>query len=213
MDKKVVLLVIFLLIIVSSAYFLISNKKDVYSDNPKTWIEDKPTFKEINVDKVTKGKAYVNYLGEQYRDGIIETVFTYDGIYKGKIFDNQYTDENGNLLIKISNELNPGDGVLDGYIIERIEDNNPVAFIFLDEDWKNIIGAKTNIIWGKDYERTVKFNFDEIDDGVYMHEILDDPDRFDNNFKESVGGIVVGDITKLNIENNELLDVIIIRMI
>ena len=205
-------IIIIVILAVILTFFL--RKEDTYSDNPKTWIEDKTLgVKEINVDKVTKGKGYVNYLGEQYKDGSIETVFSFDGIYKGEIFDNEYIDKSGKMLIKITNKLDPGDGIIDAQIIERIDNGIPTVFIFVDEDWKNSIGANTNIIWGKNYQNIEKFIFDEISEGVYMHKILDDLSRFDNNFKESSGGVLVGDITLDNVENNDLSDVILIRMI
>lgn len=210
--KKQIYILTAIIVLIISAFVVIKIwPKQGFSDNPKDWIETKGSVSEINVEKATEGAGHLDYIGQQYRVGEVITAFGYDGIYKGELFKKEYADENGDTMIRITSDLNPNNGVIEGFILEKVIDNKPVAFIFVDEDWKQQM-RQTNIFWGSDYEHYKEFTYQEISNGIYVTQINDDKSRFDNNYLESKGGIIVGDISVDNIENNDLNDVIVIRM-
>ena len=155
---------------------------------------------QVPVETVTDDKGYTDKTGDiQYMEGTSWTSFHLSGIYNGERFSKAYYtyDDNGDLevLMTIDNDLDPNDGVIQGYIVENFENKTPYAYIYLDDDWKKQIG-ETNIIWGKDLNITKKFEWIEVADGIYMNRIEDDKERFDVldiNNRES--GIFVGDFT------------------
>ena len=172
-----------------------------YSTNPETWVTEDPAtgVKEVDFDKVTEGKSYFNDINQQYRDGEIFTVFGYDGIYQGNFFETTYFDEEGNIKMQITGDLIPNDGVLQGILVEKIEEGIPFTYIFLDEDWKNTVNP-VNIVWGETYQNEKPFEFKEIKPGIYMDKIQDDISRFTDNFNGmSFGGVVVGNVDKEDI--------------
>jgi len=206
--KKRSNLVIFLVIfvVVVSVFFVIRQPK--YSDDPKTWVEGRKDTRKINTDKVTKGKGYFDDSSEQYKDinSYIDTAFGYEGIYKGNgFFKEQYylrAGEMSELVMEITPNFNSTDGVLQGIIIERIENDVPEAFIFLDEDWRKEF-SELYIVWGANYENEKKFEFNMVEVGVYMDHVLDDKSRFTEESYSGVtyGGIIVGDLTREDIQN------------
>lgn len=201
MQKKVIfglLIIIVSLVLISTVVILNLPKqpeKLVYSDDPKTWVIDKPGgVKEVSVDKVTKGESYTDFNGQQYVTSNIGTVFSYEGWYKGQQFRREFIDSKGQNIMKISQNMKPYDGVIEGFIVERIEGNKVYAYIFLDEDWKNKVD-NTRIYWGKTYQLDKDFDFSStISPGVYTNKIEDDPNRFENNYNIHQGGIWVGDL-------------------
>jgi len=206
-----VVLVIILIVVLAVAFTFFFRKQEAYSDNPKTWVEDKASgVKEINVEKVTKGKGYFNDINQQYDDGDIVTVFGYDGIYDGEFFENDYLDQNGKLLLEITPDLNPNDGIMQGIIVESVEDGIFIVNIFLDEDWRKNFGNDINILWGKTYQNKEIFKFNSISDGIYMNEIIDDADRFTENY--DLGGIIVGNIDQEDIKTGNTEGVTIISL-
>jgi hypothetical protein len=135
---------------------------------------------------------FIDSNGLQVRENNIDTVFTYDGFFRGHYFKNEYSERN-NVLMSITSNLNPNDGIINGFIVIKFEGNPviPVAYVFLDEDWKNNV-EETTIFWGKRYENKKEFSFKEVSKGVYMDKIEDDPDRYSNNYTFRYGGVVVG---------------------
>jgi hypothetical protein len=188
-----IVIVIVLVILVVVLFNVFEPKVDyVYSDDPTTWIEDKAGgIKEINVDKVTKGEGYVDFNGVQINTEEIGTVFGLDGWYNGIYFNEFYVDIEGNIKMKISHDMKPDDGVIEGFIIERLANSIPTIFIFLDEDWKNKID-NTYIYWGRNYQNEKQFDFVEISSGIYMDYVEDDINRFENNYNLHYGGVYVG---------------------
>lgn len=179
-----------------------------YSDDPRTWVEDKiGGAKEINVDKVTKGEGFVDFNGVQLRHEEIATVFDYEGFYKGEFFRRDYKDDDGNVLMSISPNIKPNDNTIEGFMVEKFENNDLVVYIFLDEDWKRGVG-KTNIFWGKDYEFDKEFSFNLVSEGVYMDKIIDAKERFSDDLRMHFGGIIVGDLTRDNDVNATLIRVV-----
>ncbi|MFH1641291.1 MAG: hypothetical protein ABIC04_00150 [Nanoarchaeota archaeon] len=167
-----------------------------YSDDPATWIEDKGRgIIEINVDKVTKGQGYIDPNGEQYETASIGTVFDYEGWFKGSYFKKSFS-LNDQEIMRIGEDIKPFDNIIGGFVVEKIEEDNAVIYIFLDEDWKNLVN-NTMVYWGKSFQNKKLFDFsNEISKGVYMDSVIDDISRFDNNYALHSGGIYVGDIRK-----------------
>lgn len=192
--KSVIIFSIIIVLIVVS--FVLIPKKTVYSKNPEDWIERQGNTYTVNVEKATEGKGYYNQNNEQYKFLSIDTAFSYDGIYQGEIFQGGYADENGNILIQITQDLIPNDGILQGIIVEKFENKVPIAYIFLDEDWKKQFGNNINIEWGKTYQNFKAFEFKPVSPGVYMNKIDDDVSRFNEDYSIKQGGIIVGNIKK-----------------
>lgn len=204
MQKKVffsVLAIVFSLILISTFIVLNIPEEETYeySDDPKTWVETKPDgVREVSVDKVTGGESYTDFNGQQYVTSNIGTVFSYEGWYKGEQFRREYIDNKGLKIMRIDPNMKPRDGVIEGFIVERIEDDKVYVYIFLDEDWKNKV-QNTRIYWGVTYQMDKDFDFSfSISPGIYMNKIEDDPNRFENNYNIHEGGIWVGDLKEKN---------------
>ena len=214
MKKKVVVWVVVVLIVVSSLYLFWPRKAPGYSQQPEDWIEDIGYGVEmINVEEVTEGAGYINDIGQQYNDGNVMTVFSFDGLYEGEYFADYYEDEDGEVLLKIHQFLEPRDGVIEAFFVEKIEDDEVYAYIFLDEDWK-LKMPDSNILWGKDFQNSQKFDFSQkIKEGVYMNKIKDDIERFENNFREHEGGIAVGNADSEDVKEGRTKGLTLARVI
>lgn len=185
-----------------------------YSDDPTTWVEDlSGGIKEVDVDKVTRGDAYISSLKEQYNDGVIRAVFDHDGWYKGHNFDYEFRSVVGNeeiVMIRITPEMDPGDGIIEGYLIQDIIDGELYAYVFVDEDWKQKVG-ESNILWGEDFENIQPFQYDAVSEGIYMNKIKDDKSRFSEDFSTSSGGVMVGNVGS-DLDNIDANNSIMIRI-
>jgi len=193
MEKKWWFVVGVSFVVLVLALVLIAKPREDYSDNPQDWVEETiEGTKDINEVEITKGSGQVDEIGLIIKKDGINALFNYDGLFDGEYFFGEY--------------------IIEGTIIERIEDNGDVsAFIFVDEDWKERIGP-TNIIWGYNWDFVKEFEFNEISTGVYMDEIIDDKYRFEDNFTVYHGGIMVGDITMLDVENQNTDNVTLMRI-
>ncbi len=215
MEKKVVIVILVVILVIAvSVYFTFKPK--YYAEDPRGWIEEKADgTKEVNITKATRGAGLLNPEGLQYSDGKVLTAFGYDGAYEGEYFSSSvYKDIlSGNTLLDITPELKPGNGVMEGFIIEYIKGNEVTAYIFVDEDWRQKLGDSTNIIWGRMLDNIKKFEYTPIADGIYMNEIIDDPERFIDNYKESRGGILVGNLEQNNVLYDEFDGKTFIRLV
>jgi hypothetical protein len=109
--------------------------------------------------------------------------------------------------MRITNDLNPNDGIIDGFMTEKKEGGKWIVDIFVDRDWKNQIG-ETNIFWGTLYGQEKRFVFTEISNGIYHDQIIDDKDRFSENVRIRRFGIVVGDLTRTDTSKKTLMKLI-----
>ena len=156
---------------------------------------------------MTDDKAYTDPTEDvQYREGGIETSFPLMGIYKGVRFSKAHhkwhEDGTFELLMEIGHEMEPNDGVIQGYMVETFENKTPYVYIYLDEDWRKQVG-ETHIIWGLNLDKIQKFKWSKIGDGIYMNKIMDDINRFnlvDISFRES--GVFVGDFTLADVNTD-----------
>jgi hypothetical protein len=187
------------------------------SNNPQNFVVEYPSInkngKEVNltkvdVDIITKGNSYVYDNEQKYyvEEMSSETVFDIDGFYNGYSFKNSFIDNDSSILMRLSQNMYPDDGIVEGYIVERINDfdtKNISAFIFVDSDWKKKM-PNTKIFYGSSYQYEKDFIFNELKPGIYMMEIYDDPNRQIENFSISTGGIAVGDLDKQNILDGDV---------
>ena|GEM_PF-5522907 len=200
MEKKVVIIgiIITLILLVVSVY--ISTRPKPYSpEEPETWVEDQT----ISVERATDGKGYMNEIGQQYRDEEISTVFELEGYYKGNKFFNQAIEDD-EVKMKLTNEMVPRNGVIEGFMTETRKQGKWVVDIFVDEDWKNQLEF-TNIYWGFGFDKERPMVFTEISPGIYHDSIIDDENRFEDNARMRMSGIIVGDITKEDTANKTIM--------
>lgn len=207
MNKKLLFVIgLILIIIIVSVVYLMKPREPYFTDNPNAWVEtvDAAT-KEIDVDRASKGQAWDNDRNIYFYINGTTTSFQYEGYYQGKYFTRMFPQEAP--LMRINPEMKPGDGVIEGYLVERFLNDTYQVFIFLDEDWKQAI-PYTNIVWGMDYVFAVPFDFsNEISQGIYMNEIVDDPRRFGYNHRVSYSAVIVGDITQEEVKQGYIDDI------
>jgi len=210
MHKKLVsaLAIIIIIVAIILAITYIFAEKPVstqYSDNPSDWVKQG----EISVEQATKGTSYINEIGQQYNDAETSTVFELEGYYKGEYFNTEYADSNGRTKMKLTNEMKPNDGVVEGFMTERKDEKTGkwMVDIFVDEDWKKQVG-ETNIYWGTMYKQNKQFVFDEVSSGVYHDQIIDDSDRLLENARIRTFGIIVGDVTREETEGKTLMKLV-----
>ena len=204
MNKKIQLILSLIIVLVGLAIIvttiLVSRPAVVYSDDPKDWVSRDWGKREISVDQVTKGHGF-DAEEELYLevDGT-STSFLYEGYFDEEYFKKEYM-QNGRVVLRISPDMNPNDGIMEIFIAERIIDGGYKVYVFVDEDWKDRMPV-TNIISGDDeaYTKSKRFIFKEISSGVYMDQIDDDPSRFMYSHRLSLTGIVVGNITLAQVQ-------------
>ncbi len=221
---KIVIGVVILIVIPAIIFMIINTRPKVeipyYTEEPKTWITNEENYEitdktSLDVEKMTKGDSNIDKTHQRYVvEGDIKS-FYYYAYYKGNPFKTEYLnpifynvsygksiDETKKLrmqytLMRISPEMQPKDGIIEGIIVARKENEKFVFYTFLDEDWKDKIEF-TNIIWGDDLNNKEKlniksFDFSNKEKGVYIDKLENDVDWYDLYPKK--GGIVIGEIT------------------
>lgn len=197
MRKKLIISIVIIILIAAgiSAYFVFKPRKPYFTDDPATWVDrtDMVT-RTVNIEKATKGQAYDSVNSVYFAINGTTTAFLYEGYYEGEYFQKEYS-RNGDVLMRIGPDIKPNDGIIEGFVVERVIDGVYDVLVFLDNDWRQQI-PNTNIVWGSSYERVKPFAFNEISSGVYMDQIEDDPERFSFNHMQSNTAIIVGGITQ-----------------
>ncbi len=164
-----------------------------YSNNPADWLEPAAqNTVSVNVDEATRGKGEYNIANQQLALAGEQTAFAYEGIYRGHFFSTRYADDTGAPIMEMTPDLNPDDGVLQGFMVERFANGALETHIFVDEDWRRALGTSLSIVWGADYSRTKPFAYEPVKPGIYHDMILDDPSRMQPDI--SVGGVQVGNM-------------------
>ena len=91
----------------------------------------------------------------QYVEQGQNLAFIHACMYKGNSFSKTYynvlVDATYNVTMGITSQMNPKNGVIEGYMVEHFENETPSVYIYLDEDWRKKVKF-TNIIWGKDLQ-------------------------------------------------------------
>jgi hypothetical protein len=196
MNKKVVagiLIIAAIILIIAAILYSTAPKPAVFSDDPKDWVVKDGKNRTIDVIEATKGASRIDVNGQQYETAAIGTVFELEGWYQGNYFKDAY-DANGKTVMRISPSMIPGDGIMEGFVMARIENDAPYLYIFLDSDWKSAI-PNTGVYWGKRYQNKSPFDFSkEVSPGVYLNRIPDDPARFEPGYSAHWGGAWIGDL-------------------
>jgi len=218
MEKKWLMGVLLIIVVIGLVLlgFYVDKLKNPYSDEPSDWVIDKGNgIKEIDVEEVTDGNSFIDGLGsQQWNDGTIDTAFGFEGLYNGEQFIRYYADEFDKKLMTITPKLNENNGIIEGFMIGKIEEDYFITYIFLDEDWKLKVNGETNIVWGTNYENFRSFRFNEISEGVYMDKIQEDKERFDEDFIFHTGTVMVGNFTREQIKlKNSTEGLFVIRIL
>ncbi len=194
---------------------------EYFTLEPESWIEQNEQQPndpqvEINLFKATRAKSiFADNLQQDYflDDGSIQS-FTYRGGYQGIPFRTAYVDEEfynlswpdsaaeteqlakQYLRMRIAPQMNPEDGIINGFILAKKTKNDFVFYIFVDEDWKKKL-EYTNLLWGDDFTdpstlQLRPFNFKKTEKGIYIDKLATNIGWYKKN--PSAGGIVVGEI-------------------
>ena len=200
-------LLIIVLMVLAAVLFLTwflwpENAVPVDPDDPSTFVNEEKGIMQIQSEQITEFRALDNELGQQYNDPSkgISTAFSAVGAYKGELFVGQYFI-NQKPVMKIGSDMDPSDGIIEGYFLFDIIDNQPTIRIFLDQDWKNAL-PETKILHGFLVGQLDPFDFNEISPGIYMDSIVDSPDNYADNYNTRFSRILVGDITQEVIDGN-----------
>jgi hypothetical protein len=224
MKKKIIAIIIVIALILLVGFIINELTKpkiigkQYFKPEPTSWVEKTEANKsdvEINMFKATEGHGlFVDNMQEDLRVNGKLISFFYRGGYKGVPFntvylaDEFYNESDGKTiqeqeriakkyaLMRISNEMNPKDNTIDGFIIGKVENGTYVFYIFVDEDWKQRL-EYTNILWGNDFTDSStlhikRFDFSNSVNGVYVNKLDSDVDWFKQN--PVSGGIAVGEI-------------------
>ncbi len=212
MDKKILFIIPIAVILIIFGFIFLQKirpreiKHDYYTLEPEPWIEETP-FDEtpenivINVGKATRSESQFDIDKQEYYHNGLKTLFS-SGIYRGFPFGVAHFVGN-DTLISIGPEMDPYDGIIEGFILGKYEDEDFVFYIFLDEDWKQNI-EYTNILYANDLDNPQirEFDFSDNVKGIYIDKIEGDFDWFLSSPRK--GGIYVGELT---LDTLELTDV------
>ncbi|MCF7861142.1 hypothetical protein K9M79_02765 [Candidatus Woesearchaeota archaeon] len=211
--KRALIVVATLLVLTTVIYFIFFQPKEQvelpeYPQDPQGWIHDAQMVKKIDIDYVTKGKSYEDRLGQQVKTNNISTVFNMRGYYLGNKFYKNYTSD-GQTYIRVSPNMIPSDGIIEGYVIFDVINDTPAYRIFVDEDWKKRV-QPTNIWWGFGHGNQKEFEFNEVKRGIYMDTVYDNPSSFSDDYKVHYYKLFIGDMTeeKIAASNDKLTFVI-----
>lgn len=164
-----------------------------YSNNPADWVDRTDEGVMVDVNEATRGKGEYNDFNQQLLlPTAEETAFAYEGIYRGNFFGRRFFGPDGKTLMEITPNLIPGDGILQGILIERVNNGVLETHIFIDDDWRAALGGNIGIVWGAEYEKARQFAFTEVRDGIYHDSVQDDASRLRADI--SVGGVQVGNM-------------------
>lgn len=207
------LIIILILVISLAAIFFFGFRHVVspveedrpFAENAEGWLDQENETVIIDVEEATEGLGDYALGHQRYADSTGEILAVYaDGSYKGEVFSGTYIDENGKVWMRIQQDIDPEDGIIDGFAVVKKEDEKAVAYLFVDEDWKHASSSNIHITWGdnikdKDNLNTMKFDFSIEENGVYVTRIDTGMDWI---FEQELvtGRLFFGDITLKDIK-------------
>ena len=234
MKKTTIIMLIVLVVVIGIFYINFVSKNTyklaeeggvqvdrVFDDYANEWIEereDPETNKNIVIDvrEATRGSADFVLGHERYVDEDGEVIVLYlEGAYEGEGFTGTYIDYMGDystfepeqVKMRIWNEMNPNDGVIEGFALARKENDEFVFYLFIDEDWAKRANYGMEIIWGNDLNNNEKmrhrgFDFSREEKGIYIDKVTEDVDWF---YKQDpiIGGLFFGEITFEQFKNDD----------
>lgn len=200
-----------------------------FTEEPDTWVEPDILSESdegyvINLMKATGQRSSFSGNRQEYFYAGREDVFFSHGFYKGNSFETyilapefinhtrlmQQSQKEAlrknYTLMEISPYLSPEDGIIQGFIMAKSEGGPYVFYLFVDQDWRDEI-KDTRIMYGNDFADagTLKirnYQFNEIQPGIYMDKIDDAGDWYGHD--PVLGGIILGQISKEDIEKNNV---------
>ena len=186
----------------------LSDDNDAYESSDSSMDGDYSNYF-IDVNEITGGNGYEdNAASMQYNDGIYRAKFEHMGIFKGRMFVNEVvfqTEDNEQfVLLRITTDIDPKDEIPEAYIVPTIEDNVMEINIFVDEDFRNMMGDNTNIIWGSTYQNFKRYDFsNEYNKGIYINTVYDeDTERFRSGGNGA--NIFLGDATLEDVQSQNM---------
>jgi len=207
MQKKLVVLGFVLVIVIVLAFLLIRPAAVEFGENPEDWVKADGELRRIDIAEATGLNGFFDESGVQLRYPDLTTALGLEGSYKGARFAREYRAEEGSLLMRITPDMTPNDGVIEGFILERKEGTKLVAYLFVDEDWKKLV-RPTNIAWGRSFGSERAAEFQEISPGIHLDKVEEDLGRFSDNFLGHSGGIVVGDMSRESTQGRTFIKII-----
>ncbi|MBU0614664.1 MAG: hypothetical protein KJ601_01075 [Nanoarchaeota archaeon] len=198
------------LVLIIATLLLVQPKKVPVNE----WVSQQDNYTVVDVEKATGGRSYIDGSGlQQWKDENAYTAFASDGLYSGEYFNSEYEEEFlGITRMRVTDRMVPEDGIIEGIIVENFEGDQLYANIFIDSDWLSYVEGDINVAWGKDYQNFKAFNFTEVGFGIFYDKVLDDRDRFNEDFTLSSGGVMVGNFTQEQITNFETNGITLIRL-
>lgn len=111
--------------------------------------------------------AYSDFHGDiVYEDDEYVHVFDHQGYYKGNYFRDAYVDEKGDIKMRVSANITPNDGVVESFLIVKISGDDVIAKIYIDSDWKQLIGDPL-VLYGFGFVNQTKFDGTEVKPGLF----------------------------------------------
>jgi hypothetical protein len=178
---------------------------EYFTDDPNEWVrqsEITETEKSVNINTyaATRGDLVLEDDQQNYFiDGEINS-FMYYGSYDGYSFGSEFLDDkyyeiianlteeernNTNLnklaeehtLMKITNQFDANDGVINAFVMSRLENKEMVFYLFVDQDWKDKLEF-TNVFIAEDFLdpstwTEEEYDFSNYDDDVYIKKITE----------------------------------------
>jgi hypothetical protein len=212
--KKWVMLVILILLAAFIIYLTYKPQQITFSEKPKDWIKSiNQTSSMINTIEATAGKGYYEQKTQyiMYKNSIAS--LKYIGYYNGEFFQNEYLKDN-HAILRVQETLTPNDGTADIFLIQTFEEEKPVIYVFLDNDWKKLI-PETNAVWGSEYQYERRLSLQELKPGIYFDKITDE-ERFyklEEGPVQKTGGLLIGNTDSKSFKEGKIKDKIFLRQI
>ncbi len=153
-----------------------STEEIMKSDQPINWITSEEGKTVVNVESATLQTQVPFSQQQRYitDTGAITAIF-YNGRYKGNAFTGTYY-EGDQIFMRIFPDMNPNDGIIEGYAFIRQENGKFVLYMFVDDDWRRESGNTLFINWGANINalqtfKTKPFAFGTGASGVYFDKI------------------------------------------
>ena len=216
--KKPILFITVLLlsILFSFVYFVTNNSSTdnvpIYAVSntdhlsPDSWIHSNETTSShviINISKSTNFYTEQSSGRQRRVSGSDINVAYQRGTYKGNNFGTIFY-QNEELIMRVKDNMNPNDGVIEGYGFFKFDQGKLVFYLFLDEDWRRMANEEIYVVWGSDFSNSETlteepFSFEYEEKGVYIHKITTNLDWFLDKNNHPRSRIFFGEIRKQDI--------------
>lgn len=206
--KRIFIALSLALVILAGIMFFILRGVETYQEKtpPRTFEpsdtnvahQDENGYFSIPLVNLTEGRtgrvsAQVSYTFKDLGKGM-DATFQLRGIFRGEgFYSNALYDKEKKLAISIGPNMHPSNHFIEAFIVWDVVDGQPTAYIYVDEEWKTYVGDSW-IVWGKDFQKSKKFEWISVADGIYMNKVYDEWSRFDQNLEAKQGGIAIANM-------------------